>query len=47
MVVPAIGAAMKGLMYFLRGKGTQHGGQGFHLRLPTFKGSIENDTALT
>jgi len=33
MVTPAMGAAMIGPMYSLRGNGAQHGGREFHLRL--------------
>jgi len=35
MVTPAMGGAMIGPMYSLRGNGAQHGGCGFHLRLST------------
>jgi len=40
MVTPAMGAAMIGPMYTLRGNGAQHGGRGIHLRLSTLQGSI-------
>jgi len=39
MGTPALGAAMKGPFYSLRGNGAQHGGHEFHACLATFQGS--------